>query len=668
MRFIDQKLKVKFFWAFALFVAITFFLSVKSIYSLWKFEQSFEEMASEVIPEIEFANNVTSHTRKAAYDIQGFILTGMTRYHDQAVREMDTLRNELQNTSLLLTEKKASEELIGRTMDADRKVVGYQDLTRRTFDLNGKIEVLRDRTDAAAGDYLAKTQNFLDAQERRLRQEMSIGVTNRSRAAILPVCGQLMEQGHRLNLLAKTSGIANTDHISESVSPVVNEINRNIGLLRSAVLNENNDLLITGLETSAREYVNLVLQLVDQIKGMSVIYRQHQELSDQMISGAVRLRAGVLGKASGTARSFSGSSIRSIIIDMIIVIIAFFVALFTAVFISRQITVPLNLGVGFAQSIAKGDLTARLEIDRKDEIGDLAKNLQHMNEIMRQTISVVTVAADNIANASMELSSTSQVVSQGSSEQASSAEEVSSAVEEMAASIQQTAENARITEKISNGVELDVIEGKEKVERSVSAIREIADKISIIGDIAFQTNILALNAAVEAARAGEHGRGFGVVAAEVGKLAERSKIAALEIDRLTKVGVGSAEDAGKIMNEIVPEMKKTSSLIREIVVATVQQHSGADQINMAIRQLNVVVQQNAAASEELATNAEELAAQAENLQRTVSFFKTGQSGQSRSRPTVSRKQVFSHPGVPSLPGKGITLKLDDDTDGEFERF
>jgi methyl-accepting chemotaxis protein len=240
----------------------------------------------------------------------------------------------------------------------------------------------------------------------------------------------------------------------------------------------------------------------------------------------------------------------------------------------------------------------------------------------------------------------------------------------MAASILQNAENAKVTENISAKVEKDILDGKEKVDRTVKSIKEIAEKISIIGDIAFQTNILALNAAVEAARAGEHGRGFGVIAAEVGKLAERSKVAALEIDRLTKVSVSSAEDAVIIMNKIVPEVQKTSALIREIVVAGVEQHTGADQINMAIQQLNQVTQQNAAASEELATNAEELSAQAENLQKAVSFFKVVKNEGPRIPVSAYTRPALKSPVKQPVGNtkKGVILNLDDESDREFERF
>ena len=194
-------------------------------------------------------------------------------------------------------------------------------------------------------------------------------------------------------------------------------------------------------------------------------------------------------------------------------------------------------------------------------------------------------------------------------------------MEEMSANIQQNTDNAQETEKISLSATEKVKEGYKSAAISVNAMKEIAEKISIINDIAFQTNILALNAAVEAARAGEHGKGFAVVAAEVRKLAERSKIAADQIDQLSKNGVEISQKAGKQLEEVVPEIEKTAKLVQEITAASFEQNSGSNQINNAIQQLNQITQQNAAASEEMATSSEELAGQAEQLKNIISFFK-----------------------------------------------
>ncbi|MFO7829334.1 MAG: Cache 3/Cache 2 fusion domain-containing protein, partial [Bacteroidales bacterium] len=309
----------------------------------------------------------------------------------------------------------------------------------------------------------------------------------------------------------------------------------------------------------------------------------------------------------------------------IILAIAIAVALFILVvsMVSRNLSRGLNKGVEFANKVADGDLTATVELNQQDEVGMLAKALNRMVVQLQQIVENVDLSADNIASASQQMSSGSQQLSQGANEQASSAEEVSSSMEEMVSNIQQNTDNAQQTEKISIEASTGIDKVAKAAQESLESIRQIADKISVVNDIAFQTNILALNAAVEAARAGEHGKGFAVVAAEVRKLAERSKVAADEIVGLSNRSLKVTEEAGELMGTIIPEIGKTAKLVQEISAASLEQNSGADQVNNAIQQLNQVTQQNAAASEELATSSEELASQADQLKENIAYFITG---------------------------------------------
>jgi len=290
-------------------------------------------------------------------------------------------------------------------------------------------------------------------------------------------------------------------------------------------------------------------------------------------------------------------------------------------FLSLSLTSSIKKAVVFAKKIAEGDLTVKINLDQKDEIGMLIKALSQMIDKIREIVSNINTGAIEIASASHQISNGSQLVSQGANSQAATAEEVATSMEEMAANIDQTSNNALQTEKIASQAKSSMEQMSESGLKALDSIQNITNKISIINDIAFQTNILALNASVEAARAGEHGKGFAVVAQEVRKLAERSNIAAEEIAKLSKDSLTVSEESGIILENLTPEITRTAELIQEIAAASGEQSVGVDQVNNALNDLNQIIQQNAASSEELASNAEELASQAELLKDMVSYFK-----------------------------------------------
>jgi len=341
------------------------------------------------------------------------------------------------------------------------------------------------------------------------------------------------------------------------------------------------------------------------------------------------------------------------------VAIALLVAIAAGAYIAISIARGLGKAVGLADAVAIGDLSQKVEVSTDDEIKDLVTALNSMTANLRATAEVadeisrgnLTVqarpqsdkdtlglaletmleklrgvvtdalsASDNVAAGSQELSASSEQLSQGSTEQASAAEQASASMEEMAANIKQNAENATQTEKIARQSSKDAQASGEAVNKAVQAMQTIAEKISIVQEIARQTDLLALNAAVEAARAGEHGRGFAVVASEVRKLAERSQGAAAEISSLSAESTKIAQEAGQMLGRLVPDIRKTAELVEEISAACREQDIGAEQINQAIQQLDKVTQQNSSASEQMAATSEELSSMATQLQDTISYF------------------------------------------------
>lgn len=273
-----------------------------------------------------------------------------------------------------------------------------------------------------------------------------------------------------------------------------------------------------------------------------------------------------------------------------------------------------------AERISSGDLTMELSSGRAQDTGIFA-SMKNMVEQLKGIVEDVKAASSNVASGSQELSQNSQQMSQGASEQASSVQEVSSSMEEMVSNIRQNSNNALQTEQIALKAVSDAVESTQAVMDAVMAMKQIAEKISIIEEIARQTNLLALNAAIEAARAGEHGKGFSVVAAEVRKLAERSQTAAVEISALSISSMDVGERACDMLAKLAPDIQKTAELVQEINGASAEQNTSAEQINRAIQQLDLVVQQNVGAAEEMSSTAEELSAQAENLNGTVEFFR-----------------------------------------------
>ncbi len=307
----------------------------------------------------------------------------------------------------------------------------------------------------------------------------------------------------------------------------------------------------------------------------------------------------------------------------------------------------LNDVANVLATVAEGDLTQRITRDYHGLFGKVKDSVNASNDNLTRVIGEVRGAANALTGAASQVSATAQSLSQAASEQAASVEESTSQIEVMSVSINKNSDNAKVTNGMATKTTKEAKDGGSAVSHTVTAMKKIASKISIVDDIAYQTNLLALNAAIEAARAGEHGKGFAVVAAEVRKLAERSQEAAKEIGELAQSSVTTAERAGKLLEEIVPSIEKTSELVQEIAAASAEQSESVTQIGGAMGQLTRATQINASASEELAATSEELSSQAGQLQQSIAFFNTG----------VDQPTGKSHQALPVLKSRtGATLR------------
>ena len=348
-------------------------------------------------------------------------------------------------------------------------------------------------------------------------------------------------------------------------------------------------------------------------------------------------------------------------------VVAVLLGIVTVIIIIRDVIHKVggepNVVSDIARNIALGRLDVELDMDETKVTGILAQIITMRNKLT-EVVEQILSNSQQISSAATQVSNTASSLSGAASEQAASVEETSSSIEQMGASIAQNNENARNTDTIATVSADAAKQGGDAVSDTVVAMKQIADKITIIEDIAYQTNMLALNAAIEGARAGEHGKGFAVVAAEVRKLAERSQIAASEISSLTKDSVTIAETAGTLLEKMVPDIIQTAGLVQEISAASEEQSSGVSQISKAMQQLDVVTQQNASGSEELAATAEEMQAQSKNLSSAVSFFQI--KGSDSSKPGQFNHSSDKNASLDKYDNSGVDKIAVDKS--KFERF
>ncbi len=691
---------------FGAVIAIAIAIGSLAIVKMGSVREIALDLAELEVPKVRSANELERNAFLAMYNNRAYGYTEDKTFLQQGRSHLSDTREAVER-SKRMAEKSSNAETKSLIRTASKQLDLYSSLLDETVLVNEGIATARNKMDEAAKIFMEANLDFLSKQNLNIKQEINAGKDANGlveRVKKIGLATDIINTGNAIRLSAWRAQAERNPELIKEADTHFADISSILEKMRPITRDAIDIKRIENCQNSATAYQNAMRDLYENWIKRNQLGKERNTAGDTVLTSARKFANEGLESAQDLSNEESESLANASYILKAGLVIAVLLAGSLAFFTIRGIIGPINSLVKGLSEISIGDLTTRVSVRSNDEIGKLAETanqmakalegkanlalkiakgdlshdvnlssekdtlgiaLREMVSNLRKIVGEVRESSEIVASGSENQTTTAQKISSGATQQAASVEEVSASMEETTATIRQSSENARETDRISTKAAQDTLEAGSSVNETVQAMKDIAEKISIIEEIARQTDLLALNAAIEAARAGDHGKGFAVVASEVRKLAERSQTAAGEISSLSANSVEIAENAGAMLEKLVPDIRRTADLVKEIAASCDEQDRGAEQINEAIRELDKVIQHNSSSADEMASSSERLAEQSDQLRQAISFFKDGNTS------VVKRKTSLPQTPVPTqtepeaanrLESSGVGLDLGHDED------